>query len=197
MKNTSKIALDEASGPITDLLQKLSGENGSAWLEILKTTLRRNMYPSLVKNFREFFSVEVRDFTTVEALYEAAVENFPYARQRNKDGILKLIFLSEVKKFELVEAYVAELGFYKGTTYENLCKRIKELDYDLCREADALYVASEKKGGGRFQDCFVCEKNTVFYLSGDGPASGNQITYNDHLTYDFAYNQKVVFRKKK
>ena len=50
----ARIALCDASGPLTDLLQRLSGEDGTAWLRNLNKMLRESRGKRTVRDFKDF-----------------------------------------------------------------------------------------------------------------------------------------------
>jgi hypothetical protein len=128
----AQIALCNARGPLTDLLQKLSGENGEAWLQNLNQFLRGELpVASLVREFATWKTIKIGTEKSVKDLSKALTDGGfrigDYAAQ-----IFKKTAIAETEtEIELVLVTVAELGFTKATRRDAIYNRVKELGLDL------------------------------------------------------------------
>lgn len=89
----SRIALCDTSGPLTDLLQKMSGENGAAWLEKLNSMLREKAEEPSLLDFA--FMAEVAEIGGKKTKDCFSDESRYYYRDTNLD-----LWLPEIQPTE-------------------------------------------------------------------------------------------------
>lgn len=141
MSNMSnRIALCDISGPLTDLLQKLSGENGDKWQQGLTKFLRKeNPWENVAapelnvwKTIKLGTGLKTADDFS-RALKENGCKIGNWAKDIfNKPEFPEFTVAPQETEVDLVVVSVAELGFKEGTTRQNICKRAHELGLALC-----------------------------------------------------------------
>jgi len=116
-------------GTLGDLLEKLTGAEGSVWLTALKRFLRKENQWAVFPIWRTItlgLHPSVVAYTTV--IESANFKIGDYARQM----LAKMAIATEPITLELFSATTAELGFINGATFAQICARIKELGYEFC-----------------------------------------------------------------
>lgn len=124
----SRIALCDASGPLTDLLQKLSGDNGDAWLQTFNRMLRTGAFQTLktIKLGTELKTAD--DFCNAIKCAIMKIGNW------GNDILGKPVFTTSNTEMELdlVNISVAELGFKDGATRKEIYERAIQFGLELC-----------------------------------------------------------------
>ena len=122
----ARIALCDARGPLTDLLQKLSGENGDRWISTLNNMLRNGLI-----FFPTWKTIKLGTYKFADDLSEVLMSRGFRIGDRAMQ-VLKKIPLADVEtKVELVLMTVAELGFTSCTRCDAIYDRAKQLGLDL------------------------------------------------------------------
>lgn len=132
----ARIALDEARGPLTDLLGKLSGEEGSAYLGALKRMLRKeNPWEVAASEFLIWEAVNLGTGPrTVDDFRKALKDGGFRISDWASDILGKPAFTVAAEKTEvdLVRVTVAELGFKNGAKRSDIYERAKDFGLELC-----------------------------------------------------------------
>ncbi len=103
-KKHTGLMLSEARGPLNNLLDNLSGENGDYWLEALKKLLRKEEIPKLPKKVLSYaHAMNSRD-DIAEKIEEwmdliLSVPSVIYANNCDKDDLLDIEVLSNLADF--------------------------------------------------------------------------------------------------
>lgn len=126
-------ALAEVAGPLKDFTEKLGGEEGERWLSEFKCFLRKE------KTWLKF-----QTFRTIK-LGTPGLKTADDFRKTIKDGGMEIgdwandilgkpqfTVAAEETEADLVIVSVAELGFKKGATREDIYAKAKELGLELC-----------------------------------------------------------------
>lgn len=124
----ARIALCDASGPLTDLLQKLSGDNGGAWLQNLNRMLRTVAFP-IWKTIALGTGLKTADE------FRGALNSNGFRIDGWGNDILGRPAFKASKteiQVDLVNVSVAELGFKDGATRADIYKQALELGLELC-----------------------------------------------------------------
>lgn len=135
--NSTRIALCDASGPLTDLLQKLSGEEGEQWLRDLGKFLRKQNPWEAPRDWAVWLTLKLGiDPKTADAICADLKAAECFVSDWAKDLLGKKAFVdsfaSEEMDVELVVASVADLGFKNGATRKDIYERAQDLGLDLC-----------------------------------------------------------------
>ncbi len=139
----ARIALCDASGPLTDLLQKLSGDNGDAHLSILNKMLRGELVengthavpaPAAPREFAVWKTITLGTHKDAKSLKKDLERNGFRVSDWSADIMTKPAFTlaSEETKIDLVNVSVGELGFTKATPLRDIYARAIELGLKLC-----------------------------------------------------------------
>jgi len=137
----ARIALCDASGPLTDLLQKLSGENGDAYLSTLNKMLRGE----LTENGQQPAPITKREFVVWKTITLGTHKDAKsLKKQVEKDGFRVSDWAADIMgkpaftlatgetSVDLVNVSVGELGFTKATPLRDIYARAIELGLQLC-----------------------------------------------------------------
>jgi hypothetical protein len=137
----ARIALCDASGPLTDLLQKLSGENGDAYLSTLNKMLRGE----LTENGQHPTPITKREFAVWKTITLGTHKDVKsLKKQVEKDGFKvsdwaadimgkpAFTLATEETSVDLVNVSVGELGFTKATPLRDIYARAIDLGLQLC-----------------------------------------------------------------
>jgi hypothetical protein len=139
----ARIALCDASGPLIDLLQKLSGDNGDAWLQNLnkfnRGELVENCHQSVTtsatpREFAIWKTITLGVQKDVKAL-KKALEKYGFkVGDYAADIMTKPTFAvaTEEEKIDLVKVSVAELGLTATTPLRDIYARAFEVGLKLC-----------------------------------------------------------------
>ncbi len=125
----TRLALCDVRGPLTDLLEKLSGDDGEQWFHGLNKFLRKdNPWAALFPVWR---TLTIGGVSKDELM--AGLGNGFFVSDWAKDIMSKLGFatLPEPTEIHLARTTVKDLGFKKEPTTTELYTRIKEVG-DLC-----------------------------------------------------------------
>ncbi len=134
---STRLTLCDTSGPLIDLIQKLSGEEGEMWLRCLKRMLRKENPREAVTapDFQAWKTIKLGtglktapDFLT--ALNEQKFQTSNWAK--NILGKLEFTVVAQETEIDLVVVTVAELGFPKSATRQDIYQRAQKLGLDLC-----------------------------------------------------------------
>lgn len=140
----SKVALCDVRGPLTDLIEKLSGDEGSEWLHILNASLRKQN-PFSAPTFPIFKTITLGLHKSPKA-YRKALESAGFRIGDYASQILNKIEISKTNtEVNLVLVTVAELGFKDGARRDAIYARALELGLQLCpaEVGPALRLASK------------------------------------------------------
>lgn len=134
---SNRLALCDVSGPLTDLLQKLSGENGEEWQRGLTKFLRKEnpWEPVTVPELKVFKTIKLgTGLKAADDFSRALVENGYQASPWAKDIMGRPDFTVAPHEIEvdLVVVSVGELGFKEGATRRDIYKRAQELGLAPC-----------------------------------------------------------------
>lgn len=125
----TKLALCDVRGPLADLTEKLSGEEGPQWLNALKSFLRKQN-PWDVRTFSTFTTITLGSSAKA---YRKVLKSNGFRISDYADEILgKTPMSAEKTQLDLVVATVAELGFPNGATRDQIYTRAHELGLSLC-----------------------------------------------------------------
>jgi len=129
------VALRDARGPLKDLLEKLSGEDGVNWLRAFNKFLRREdpwlfNQPKIaiwcILKFRHFHAIA----DLLIALNRAGCREFgELAYAFEKSGERQY---GRAVTVHLVRISVAQLGFLVGASYSAICDRARQFGLELC-----------------------------------------------------------------
>ncbi|OGL74276.1 hypothetical protein A3C96_00415 [Candidatus Uhrbacteria bacterium RIFCSPHIGHO2_02_FULL_60_10] len=144
----SKITLCDARGPLNDVTDKLSGEDGDLWLAAFKRFLRReNPWTSVGKLVA---TVVLGTYPTAAKLREALEAAGHKISDWAGDILAKTPISKEKAELDLFEVTVAELGFAQGAARADIYRRAVELGFAVVpAEAGALLrlqLGSQVKG---------------------------------------------------
>ncbi|MBI4090541.1 MAG: hypothetical protein HY422_00790 [Candidatus Komeilibacteria bacterium] len=129
----TQIALCDVRGPLADLLEKVSGEDGEQWFGGLKRFLRKeNPWEPII--FKALKTIRLGTHKNVKALKSAITDAGFHISDWANDILGKRAFTiaSKETSIDLMTATVEELGFKEATRYDAICARIRELGYELC-----------------------------------------------------------------
>jgi len=125
-------ALAEVAGPLKDFFEKLGGKEGHQWLTAFKLFLRKeNPWPG----FPVWKTIKLgTGLKTADDFREALKDGGFRIGDWANDILGKPAFKAAVEETEidLVVVSVAELGFKKGATREDIYKRAQELGLEVC-----------------------------------------------------------------
>jgi len=126
----TQLTLYDARGPLIDLTEKLSGEEGSQWLQSLKKFLRKE---NPWEGMQAWKTIKLGTHKNADALRKTLEKNYRIGDWAN-DILGKSSFVPSVKETEvdLVNISVAELGFKNGATRDKIYDRALELGLELC-----------------------------------------------------------------
>lgn len=127
----ARIALCDASGPLTDLLQKLSGEEGAAWLQTLNRMLRNGAE----KVFQTWKTIKLgTGLKAAEDFRKALKDGGHRIGDWGNDILGKPAFKASETEIEvdLVVVSVEELGFKDGATRKDIYERALSYGLELC-----------------------------------------------------------------
>ena len=127
----ARVALCDVSGLLKDVLDKLSGEDGSRWGQAFKLTLRKeNPWPT--SDFPIFRTIQIGTHSFIGSL-RRRVKKSGYVINRLGNDLLNIITLASTPTtLNLVVVSNADLGFSKGVNFEETCARAKERGLDYC-----------------------------------------------------------------
>jgi len=123
----TRIALCDVRGPLNDLIQKLSGDDGHAWLQGLTKFLRKE-HPwggaHLAKGrWRIEFEVDASPLKYYEQLL---LTNVKLSQWVSDDLLEKMTLLRKSCVEFFVDVSAAELGFPNGAPYGHICRTAVE-----------------------------------------------------------------------
>jgi hypothetical protein len=130
----TRLALSDVQGPLKDLIDKLTGENGDTWLKAFKLFLRKQN-PWEIPTVKEFMEIEIGGWSNTslvrEALKSVGVRIDPKveecsALERTSFNRLKC------KKIHLAVVSVGELGFKSVASLAQIYTALKDLGLELC-----------------------------------------------------------------
>ena len=168
----SRIALCDASGPLTDLLQKLSGDNGDAWLQTLNWMLRNGAFPTW-KTIKLGTGIKTADDFR-NAIKQATMKIGNWGN----DILGKPAFTASSVETEvdLVNVSVAELGFKDGATRKEIYEQAIKLGLELCPAEVGLQLRLQYKDQPKGEWLLIAMEPitdsdgdlSVFYVERDG-----------------------------
>ncbi len=125
-------ALAVVAGPLKDFAEKLSGADGSQWLEAFKRFLRKEeAWPKILI----WKTIKLGTGPKTANDFRKALQDGGFLLGEWANDILgKTTFKAAKKKTEidLVVISVAELGFKNGATLQDIYQRAQELGFDIC-----------------------------------------------------------------
>lgn len=128
----SRLALCDASGPLTDILQKLSGEDGEQWMRALNKMLRKENpweEPVIFKTIKLGTGLKpAHDFRNDFKGNNLNVSDYAYSMLENS----AFATASSETEVDLVVVSVGELGFRNGARRDQIYGRAKEFGLELC-----------------------------------------------------------------
>jgi len=129
----TRLALRDARGPLNDLMDKLSGEQGAAWLRRLSKMLRgENPFEFHARDFAVWKILKLGTYKTVEEFTAALQTKKRRISDWAADILKKVTVASAETELDLVLVSVAELGFKDGATYKDICDRALECGLEFC-----------------------------------------------------------------
>ena len=132
---STRLALRDTSGPLTDLLKKLSGANGEHWLRKLKKMLRNEKTVVSVSDFEVWRTVTL-GYSPLKFFHE--LHNNGSMNIRVSDHARAIIFhpnftvSPQEQAVKLARLHWSELGFESPPTYGELNQRALEMGFALC-----------------------------------------------------------------
>ena len=147
--NTHSVLLENASGPLIQLLTNLSGKDGNKWNEELKKFLRKEETWKIPNEQPE--AKEILQWTIWKTIQLGGYKNADEFRKAIKKAGMKIsdyaddilgkpAFKVEAKETDIILARmtVAQLGFPNGATYKNICEKavgqttvINDIEYEV------------------------------------------------------------------
>jgi hypothetical protein len=133
----AKLKRSEVRHFLADLTDKLSGDNGSEWLDGLKKFLNKEnprgtaevVFAHQWETWKTITIGELKSVKTcIKNLEKVGVEVSRWAG----NFLGNVEFSREKRKLELIRLSVAELGFPKGAKLKDIYARAKEQGLDLC-----------------------------------------------------------------
>lgn len=129
----TRIALCDARGPLNDLMDKLSGEEGLKWLRRLSRMLRgEDPFKFHAKDLPVWKTIKLGTHKTTDALKKALMDKGRCISNLAADILAKVTVSPTEAELDLVVVSVAELGFKDGALYEDICGRAQEFGLELC-----------------------------------------------------------------
>lgn len=158
MNTCSDVALADVAGPMKDLLDKLSGENGASWLEVVKLALRTQPHLLIAKlkeiAFKLWKKISVGGNTKDELLEKFKTATYKVGSE-DKVGIQasdwardiaskpECVFQTEVEEgVEFVMGSLGDLfGFKKNTKTRVFLNEafLAKHNLEFCKPSDAFY----------------------------------------------------------
>jgi hypothetical protein len=136
MKETNRLALYDARGLLTQILDCLSGQDGLYWMEVFKKTLRKeNPFKQEV-----FKRIKLGIYSNV-AEYRKALREMKYEVGNYAACLLKQVPISQTEQeLDLVLATAEVLGVssLKDLTYKEICNLAFKRGLKLCPAETAL-----------------------------------------------------------
>ena len=132
---STRIALCDASGPLTDLLQKLAGERGEYWVRKLKKMLRDEEMDLSVSDFKVWRTLTLgnRSLKFFQELSRNGSMNVRVSEQAEMILLHPQFTVSSTKKvIKLACLHWVELGFKRPPTYGEIHKRALHIGFALC-----------------------------------------------------------------
>lgn len=171
----TRIALSDASGPLTDLLQKLSGENGAAWLRNLNKFLRGELMAKPV--FPTWRTIRIGNYSSMEELSKTLRSKHLLNRWSWVIGFLKKIAVASTEaEIELVNVSGRDLGFEAAVSRSKIYHRAKDLGLDCVPAEVAPQLRLQHPDQLHFEELFIamqpiedsCGLTVLTVIRGDG-----------------------------
>ena len=133
--NTHSVLLEDANGPLTQLLTNLAGKDGKVWLSELKKLLRKEEtwktseeQPEATQTLQWTIwkTIQLGGYKDADA-FRKAIKQAKMKISDYADDILgKPAFKVSSEKIEIILARktVTELGFSNGATYKTICESV-------------------------------------------------------------------------
>ncbi len=130
----ARIALCDASGPLTDLLQKLSGESGDLHLSILNKMLRGELTSAVKRTYSIWKKIKLGTHQDAKSLKEDIEKNGFTVNEYAAVIMTKPMFTlaTEETMVNLVNVSASDLGFTKKAPLRDIYLRAIELGLKLC-----------------------------------------------------------------
>ena len=126
---STRIALCDVSGPLTDLIQKLSGEDGASWSRALNKMLRKENPWDMAAVWK---TITLGAYKT-PAAYRKALTAAGHKIGSWGDEILgRITCAKQETEVDLVALSVGDLGFKDGAYYKDICAKAIEMGLELC-----------------------------------------------------------------
>ncbi len=133
---STRLTLCDTSGPLIDLIQKLSGEEGEIWSRALNKMLRKeNPWKLVAENCKVFKTIKLGTGLKTADDFRKALVNGCYHISVLATTILdrpEFTVATQETEIDLVAISVAELGFKEGAKRQDIYERTQELGLALC-----------------------------------------------------------------
>lgn len=139
-KKSNSDVLSQAAEPLKNLMAKLSGKNGIAWLDALNMFMR-NENPW--QKFPVLWAVKLGLFKTSDEYEKALAAEHIMVSEYALEILRKIKFCKRIATVKLASTTVAGLGFFEGGTTEQINAAIIAKGYKLCSPevVPAMYIA--------------------------------------------------------
>lgn len=146
-KNMLGIALHEVRGLLSDLMEKLCGEEGQKWITAFKLFLRKEN-PWDIRNWEVWKTIKLgTGLKTADDFRKALKKGGHEIGSWGNDILGQPAFKASETAIDvdLVKVTVGELGFKEGATNSQINERAKELGLELCPNEVGLQLRLQYK----------------------------------------------------